>query len=242
LRKPENIGKNVLVREVDHGPSKRKIVDKGMDPKARENLYNSTEQIKTRSWHELFAMPDSEVSSLDAFYEDLVKDTATNRPLLRQIDRVLQMKRRPLMLCEYGFGGTTVQLLKWCVKNDAYLVTVDMPIAPPAVRACEDYNELYWWGVDRYWKKYKWCMELMDHPVAQKRWLWINDDCYKVTDSIVKDKEYRQQLFFRGKIDYFYEDAIHDNVWHAKLFKSIKPFMTAGSVFTGDDNTPTHLL
>ena len=239
LNFPVEVRENVLEREVTHGPSRRTIIEKNLN---REGLYDTSVDIENRNWPKILKMKDGSFSGFSRLHERMRKDCTTNRPVLKKIDRLLSIQRRPLMICEYGFGDTTFKLLDWCVKNDAYLVTVEMPIAPEEVRNSDAYKELYWWGVDRYHAKYDYCLELLNHPVARKRWLWVMDDCYRVTDRISKDEGYRRQLFLDGKIDYFYEDAIHDNKFHSYLFGKIRPYMNSGGVFTGDDNTPTILI
>lgn len=239
--KPEKIHPTLLQRKVTHGPTQRHLQEYELD---RAHLHDSTPDINGRDWNTLLQKEEkrSDLVSLRALHQAALPDCASNKPALKEIERLLKLPRRPLMLCEFGFGDTTYRLLEWCVQNNAYLVTVEMPIASQTVKDSEDYAELYWWGVDRYHQKYSHCVSLRNHPIAQKRWLWVMDDCYKVMNRIASDVDYRSKLFYKGSIDYFYEDAIHDNDFHAELFGKVRPFMLPGSIFTGDDNAPTHIV
>lgn len=239
MKKPKRVKHGMLKREVDHGPSERPLLEYDL---SRKGLYDSMPAIKQRDWDKVFNMTNpSSPGTLRQLHQEALPDLGTNKPGLPFLDR-FEGQPGPMMICEFGFGDTTYRLLEWCMNYDAYLVTVDMPIAPQETRDSEKYNELYWWGVDRYHKKYAHCKALLTHPIAVKRWLWINDDIYQVAWRIVQDRWYREKLFFQGKIDYFYEDAIHDGDFHRELFKQVKPFMRKGGVFTGDDNAPTHII
>jgi hypothetical protein len=209
-------------------------------------IYSSDANIENRNWEELLAMPDGDAESfadLKRLHDDLLNTVGSNQPALKKIERLKQKKvDRPYMLCEFGFGHTTFEFLKWCYRNNGYLVTVDLPMATEEAKAKENYEEMYYWGVERYKHKYPHCIKLMENMVAQKRWLWVNDDIFDVSKRIVNDDDYRNKLFLGGEIDYFYEDAIHDDAFLANLFQTVKPFMSPGSIFTGDDNCPTHQL
>jgi hypothetical protein len=210
----------------------------------RKGLYNSQEDIDTRDWQEILSRPDQgSVAELETLKNKAVASFRTNRPWPKRLQELAGIiSKRPVMLCEYGFGYTTYILLEWCIQNDGYLVTVDLPIAPEALLEEEKYAEMYYWGVDRYHTKYPHCVALREHPVSQKRWLWINDDIFAVSEKIAHDKQYREKLFLNEKIHYFYEDAIHDNGFHQDLFDSLKKFMPSGAIFTGDDNCFTRTV
>ena len=214
---------------------------------SRENLHNSADQISNRDWSALPSLPEGNSEELQPLREAFLSSVITNSPWPAHLDicgvnKTYLDKPGPKMVIEYGFGSTTYTFLEWCLKNDGYLVTVEMPIAKKEYREADRFPEIYYHGVDRYKGKYPHCIQLMKTLVAQKRWLWINDDIFSVTDRIVSDVEYRRKLFVDGKVDYFYEDAIHDDVFLKDLFEKMKPFMAPGSIFTGDDNCPTYLL
>jgi hypothetical protein len=191
-----------------------------------------------RDWAYLESLPEShDFTGLQRLCNTGKKTYKTNCPALHNIGELAdRVSRRPLMLCEYGFGDTTYRLLEYCVQNNGYLVTVDMPVCAEKYKETDKYEEMYYWGTDRYAKKHPHATALLDHPIAKKRWVWINDDIFTFNEALLTDPAVRKGLFKGGKIDYFYEDAIHDDKFLGDLSKRIRPFLSPGGIFTGDDN------
>jgi hypothetical protein len=215
-------------------PGTMKALGLPSECKTRKRLYNSSLQISRRDWTKLQAMPEAKPKDFETLHALHLRTqdacVMNNRPLVH-LDKVRASHTGPIMIFECGFGFSTFKTLEWCAKNDGYLVTVDMPIATAKVRKSSDYKYLYWFGVDRYWSKYKFCKELRDHPIAQKRWLWVNDDIYKVFEKVVESETFRKKLFLNDTINYLFKDAIHDHKFDAQMYKELGPFMPKGSVF-----------
>lgn len=239
-------------------PKKRKVVQKfkcsgedhivyeqKVESFNRSNLYYAN--LDSRDWNQILKANDApDLDRLNLLYNDMIATVSTNQPALKELEN---LRKRipdynvPIMMCEFGFGHTTYQFLKWCYENNAYLVTVDLPIVHKELTKDKDhYSVIHYHGADRYHTKYNHALKLTKEPSLQNRWLWINDDIFKVTDQIVSDLNYRNKLFLNGTIDYFYEDAIHDDAFLLDLYTRIKPFMSSHGIFTGDDNCPTFLL
>lgn len=198
----------------------------------RSNLHSSEEDITNRDWNSLLSMPEPSSQGLDVLLKNLRDDIGTGN--LRTPSRKrLEGLSRPIMMIEFGFGTSTYQILDWCIKHDGYLITVDMPIAPQKLVDSDKYGDLYWWGVDRYHVKYKHCLALRNHPIAKKRWFWVNDDCFKVTKKICEDDAYRKKLFYNGIVDYVFEDAVHDKEYCQDFWDDIKPYMSPEGIFYG---------
>lgn len=213
----------------------------------RSRQYNYKQALAKRDWAEILVLPDpsaQEWAELPKLHKEfLVGCNNPEGPAVKELHLLrtrLPDKTKPVMVIEYGFGHTTYVLLDWCIKNNGYLVTVDMPIAKPKVDK-DHMKLLFHWGVDRYWKKYKHCVTLANHAVSHKRWFWLNEDIFTVTKQL-QDEKFRNSLFLNGKIDFFWEDAIHDDKFLADLYNQVRPFINKGGIFTGDDNCPTFFI
>ena len=213
-------------------------------PTSSANLFTTLANLI--SWEERLKMTATMPANFFDIRDEGVKFYSTNQPEPKCIDELVKKKRkehnRPLMLLEYGFGFTTYRLLEICDKHDCYLATVEMPISPAVFKEDENYALAFDMGVDRYVRKYPYCLDLAQSEFGKKRWIWINDDAIAWSKRISIDEGFRRQFFIDGKIDYVHEDAIHNDEWLAQLYLLLKPHISAGGVFTGDDNTPTHWL
>ncbi len=205
----------------------------------RTHLHDTSVTIEARDWSRLLLEPeDLSLEALKQFKRDYLADG--NKPEGPSVpdpeigEMIAQAGARPLMFCEYGFGHTTFLLLDYCTRHNGYLVSVDMPIAPEAKLNAGNMDELFYWGVDRYFSKHDWCVKLQEQ--MKKRWLWINDDIFDVSTRIVEDISYREKLFLGGKIDFFMDDAIHEFAFAKSFHDKLRPHMSTGGLFFGGHN------
>lgn len=216
-------------------------------PSRVDDLYESYSYIDTltpEKWAAKLLEPEAvydktELSQIQVEGEIFYSTNCPAPKHTSELEKHAANVKRPIMMMEFGFGHTTYELLRLCEKINGYLVTVDMPVSPSSFSNSANYSISYEYGVDRYVRKYPYCLDLARHPLGRRRWIWINDDCIGLVDRIATDKQFREKLFLGGKIDYFHEDAIHDDAVLASFLEKLGPHMAVGGIFTGDDNTPT---
>lgn len=219
-------------------------------PQRSDGLYSSyqfVESLTPDGWATRLQQPEADYdkNQLQAIQEEGERFYSTNCPAPKhtaELEGHAAKVQRPIMMIEFGFGHTTYELLRLCEKINGYLITVEMPVSPEAFSKSENYDVAYNFGVDRYVRKYPYCLHLANHPLGRRRWIWINDDCIAFVDRLASDTGFREKLLLGGKIDYFHEDAIHDDAILASFLEKLSPHMAAGGIFTGDDNTPTRFF